>query len=255
MAERLVMSSYWKNLAPFFFGYEACSAGHTFGPAYREYYLIHYVLSGKGTYYREGKTYAINTGDIFIIRPNEITTYQADPQDPWEYAWLSFLMSEPPLFLDKPVIHHPPVQHIFTYLRDHLQDKMLDGKIYSLTYELLWILMQKESSHTPEDYASYAKTYFELTYMKHITIEDIAKNLHIDRRYLTGVFRKAYGISPKEYLINLRMQKAVQFIQAGHNISEASRMAGFTDLSNFYKQYKARYGTVPGIDRKKHSTR
>lgn len=250
MAEQLVMSSYWKNLTPFFFGYEACSAGHTFGPAYREYYLIHYVLSGKGTYFRDGNRYEVNSGDLFIIRPEEITTYQADLQDPWEYAWIAFHISNPPLFLDKAIIHQPPVHHIFAYIRDHFLEKKIDGKIYSLTYELLWILTYKESSRTPEDYAAYAKTYFELSYMQHISIEDVAKNLHIDRRYLTEVFRRAYEISPKEYLIDLRMQKAVQFIHAGHNISEASRMAGFTDLSNFYKQYKARYGTVPGEHKK-----
>lgn len=245
MAERLIMSNYWKNLTPFFFGYEVCSSGHTFGPAYREYYLIHYVLSGKGTYYRDGKTYEVSSGDLFIIRPSEITTYQADLHDPWEYAWLAFHTSDPPMFLDKPVIHHPPVHHIFAYIRDHFQEKKIDGKIYSLTYELLWILTQKESSRTPEDYAAYAKTYFELSYMQHISIEDVAKNLHIDRRYLTKVFRKAYGISPKEFLTNLRMQKAVHFIHSGHNVTESARMAGFTDLSNFYKQYKTRYGSVP----------
>ena len=251
MAERLVIPNYWKNLIAIFFGYENCPAGHTFGPAYRDYYLIHYVLSGKGIYYRDGKKYEINSGDLFIIRPEEITTYQADMQEPWEYSWLAFRISDPPMFLDKPVIHQPPVGHIFTYLRDHFKDQKIDGKIYALTYELLWILIQKESSHTPEDYAAYAKTYFEVSYMQRITIEDIADNLHIDRRYLTEVFRKAYGISPKEYLINLRMEKVAQFMQSGHNISESARMSGFTDLSNFYKQYKARYGAVPSTHRKK----
>ena len=64
MAERLVIPNYWKNLTAIFFGYENCPAGHTFGPAYRDYYLIHYVLSGKGIYYRDGKKYELNSGDI-----------------------------------------------------------------------------------------------------------------------------------------------------------------------------------------------
>lgn len=250
MAERLIDPNYWNKMTAIFFGYEKCTPGHSFGPGSREYYLVHYVLSGKGIYSRDRKTYKVNTGDLFIIRPGEDTLYCADREDPWEYAWIAFRISAPPMFLDEPVIQKPPVGHIFSFIRDHFMDKKIDAKVYSLTYELLWILTQKESSHMPEDYALYAKTYFELSYMQHITIENIAANLHIDRRYLTEVFRKEYGISPKEYLIDLRMQKAVQFIHAGHNISEASRMAGFTDLSNFYKQYKARYGTVPGEHKK-----
>lgn len=253
MAERLVIPNYWKGLTALFFGHEKCTAGYSFGPGSREYYLVHYILNGKGTYCRSKKVYNVNTGDLFIIRPGEETLYCADREDPWEYAWLAFQIQEPPMFLDEPVIHQPPIGHIFTFIRDHFQDKKIDGKIYSLTYELLWILTQKESSRTPEDYAAYAKTYFELSYMQRITIENIAANLHIDRRYLTEVFRKAYGVSPKEYLTNLRMDKAVKFMNAGHNITESARMAGFTDLSNFYKQFKARFGSVPGTHTKNHN--
>ena len=251
MAERLVAPNYWNNLTAIFFGYEKCAPGYSFGPGSREYYLVHYILSGKGIYSRGKNTYKVNTGDLFIIRPDEDTFYCADRQDPWEYAWLAFRIPDPPMFLDEPVIRQPPIGHIFTFIRDHFRDKSIDGKIYSLTYELLWILTQKESSRMPEDYALYAKTYFELSYARPITIQNIAVNLHIDRRYLTEVFRKTYGISPKAYLTNLRMEKAIHYMDTGHNITESARMAGFTDLSNFYKQYKDRYGSLPGVRLKK----
>lgn len=251
MAERLVAPNYWNNLIAIFFGYEKCAPGYSFGPGSREYYLVHYILSGKGIYSRGNNTYKVNTGDLFIIRPDEETFYCADRQNPWEYAWLAFRIPDPPMFLDEPVIRQPPIGHIFTFIRDHFRDKSIDGKIYSLTYELLWILTQKESSRMPEDYALYAKTYFELSYARPITIQNIAVNLHIDRRYLTEVFRKTYGISPKAYLTNLRMEKAIHYMDTGHNITESARMAGFTDLSNFYKQYKDRYGSLPGVRLKK----
>lgn len=39
------------DVNPLICGEEACEPGHTFGPAARDYYLLHYVLSGKGTFF------------------------------------------------------------------------------------------------------------------------------------------------------------------------------------------------------------
>ena len=41
---------------------------------------------------------------------------------------LAFRIPEPPIFLDEPVIRQPPIGHIFTFMRDHFQDKKLTEK-------------------------------------------------------------------------------------------------------------------------------
>lgn len=43
-------------------GIEECSKGHSFGPAVRNEYLIHYILSGRGMYQIHGKTYEVGPG-------------------------------------------------------------------------------------------------------------------------------------------------------------------------------------------------
>ena len=59
-----------KDLYPLYYGYENCLPGKSFGPAVREKYLIHYIVSGSGVFYRGGTAYpaslAINTGLEFI---------------------------------------------------------------------------------------------------------------------------------------------------------------------------------------------
>ena len=65
-------------------------SGHFWGPAIRPHYLLHVILHGKGTFLYHGKEYALSSGDAFLIEPMQTHYYQADKEDPWEYAWVGF---------------------------------------------------------------------------------------------------------------------------------------------------------------------
>ena len=69
-------------------GFEKCVPLHSFGPAIRPNYLLHYVLDGKGYYYVDDKKYTITKNQGFLINPNTVTFYQADKDDPWTYLWI-----------------------------------------------------------------------------------------------------------------------------------------------------------------------
>ena len=55
---------------------------HSFGPASKPHYLIHYVLSGKGHFRFHDKEYRLEAGYGFLNQPNELAFYQADAKDP-----------------------------------------------------------------------------------------------------------------------------------------------------------------------------
>ena len=83
------------DLGLYQFGREDCDPAHSFGPAIRNHYLFHYILSGKGTFMwqdRKGRdnTAVLRAGQGFLISPRQITTYIADERIPWEYCWLEF---------------------------------------------------------------------------------------------------------------------------------------------------------------------
>ena len=64
-------------------GCSQTEALHSFGPASKPHYLIHYVLSGKGHFRFHDKEYRLEAGYGFLIQPNELAFYQADAKDPW----------------------------------------------------------------------------------------------------------------------------------------------------------------------------
>ena len=67
-------------------GEEACSPGHGFGPAVRDHYLIHCVLTGQGTLYRGERRWKIGKSEGFLILPEEVNYYRADGEEPWHYC-------------------------------------------------------------------------------------------------------------------------------------------------------------------------
>ena len=251
--EQVVIPGRWHNIAPIVYGYEECAPGHSFGPALRDYYLLHYIFDGCGTFFTEGQACSVRKGEIFVISPGQITTYCADTEDPWIYCWLGFTSPEPMDFLNAPVIHIPSSRSIFEQIRECFQAGSMDCRVFGLTYDLLWQLSRRLGSEQSRstDYAVYARTHLENTYMTDVSIEGLAQLLHIDRRYLTNVFRKTYGISPKTFLMELRLERAREFLSAGYSVTDAATMAGFRDLSNFSKKYKARFNACPSEHRTK----
>jgi hypothetical protein len=83
------------DLSIFQFGYEECDSLHSFGPAMRNHFLFHYILSGRGRLIStndrgDSVEYHLEDGQGFLIWPGQHNTYIADEKNPWIYAWVEF---------------------------------------------------------------------------------------------------------------------------------------------------------------------
>lgn len=85
-----LLESKFKEFHLCFCGYAQCDPLHSYGPATRPNYIIHYILEGKGIYRVGGRTYHLSEGQGFLIEPETLTFYQADRDDPWSYIWIGF---------------------------------------------------------------------------------------------------------------------------------------------------------------------
>ena len=259
MEERIfpITNQKYHDINPLLCGYQICEKGHSFGPAMRDLYLIHYITNGKGVFFSHGTSHILQKGNMFLIRPGEITYYQADNSEPWEYVWIGFngKLADKLLTADVPdTFYSPQMSHIFAELRNvnlssHKQDLYICSKIYEI---LSLIEATDQPVSSPESYVRQARDYILANYANHITIEGIARVLGIDRRYLTTLFKSQYAVSPKQFLLNVRIDKAHELLcKTNMPIADIARSVGYEDALLFSKTYKIRTGKSPSQARRK----
>lgn len=92
-------------------GYEECDPGHSYGPAVRKSFMIHYVTQGKGIFKVNGQTYRLSRGDLFFIVPGQEIYYEADKDDPWGYGWIGMTGAHIESYLRRTSFFDSPIAH------------------------------------------------------------------------------------------------------------------------------------------------
>ena len=241
----IVSDEGYRDLNPMQFGYEECEKGHFYGPAIRTHWLIHFVVSGFGIFKIDDKEYKIRPGEMFIIPPYVETYYEADKNNPWNYIWIGFTSCTP---LPAPLPHTiklPEASEIFNAMKSC--EDFSEGRsayLCSRLWDLFALILGKEQSRN--DYVKAALDCIHSEYMTGITIEEIAARLNIDRTYFYSLFKKKVGISPKQYLLNHRMNIAAKLIKNQNiSVSTAGFSVGYTDIFTFSKMFKKHFGLSP----------
>ncbi|MBE6934385.1 MAG: AraC family transcriptional regulator [Ruminococcaceae bacterium] len=244
MSSEMIVNAHYQGLNPVQFGYEHCAPFHSYGPAVRTHWLLHYVVCGKGKFIKKGITYEVGQGDTFVISPYEETYYEADGDNPWYYIWIGFT-GEVPVALDTAVLHIPALGRIFEGAKNchHFtggRSAFLSGKLWEIFSCIL------ENRDATLDYVGQTVHCISLEYANGITISQIAKRLNINRSYLSALFKKQFGVSPQEYLTAFRIQKAEELmLEHGKSPTVAAISTGYSDVYQFSRMFKRCRGLSP----------
>lgn len=234
----------FNDINPSTAGHDTCSPTSGFGPSIRPYYLIHYVASGKGSFECSKGIFHLHQGQLFIIRPGEVTKYWANPDDPWHIIFVSFDGELADKLLDNDVIVADFSENIFFEILECEQMvSMREEFLASTIFKILAVLFETGKKNT--DYALEAKNYILKNYMGRISVQKIADNLHINRRYLGCLFKKEMNMTLKGFLTMTRMSRAVSLLKMGHSVAAVAIMVGYRDPFNFSKMFKKHFGRSP----------
>lgn len=250
-------------------GMSKCEPAHSFGPAVRDHYLIHYVLEGKGSFHVEGKNYRLNKNEGFLICPDVVTYYEADIEEPWSYAWVGFkgikaeaYLKQANLHKNNPIFKHEEGSFIRRCLDEMRMaaklkfgsDLRLQGLLSVFLSELIEMaeVQQGQGANYKEMYLKRTLQFIETNYSRDITVSDMAQYIGLNKNYFSTFFKENLRITPQEYLIRYRVNKACELMKNQVlTIAEISRSVGYNDPLGFSKIFKKVKGLPPKKYREK----
>ncbi len=229
---------------------------HSFGPALKPHYMIHYILSGKGKFSIGGEVYLLEAGYGFLIMPDELVFYQADEKEPWTYVWVGFSGTQAGEYIEniglsvrQPVFKSDASEELYRIVKD-----MMEHNTFGLSNDLRrngqlggFLSVIAEGSRIEKTneadranvYVRKAVSFIQSNYCNPIKVTDVAEYVCINRSYLYTLFQNSIGMSPQQFLTTFRITKATELLQlTALPIESIALSCGYRDPLVFAKAFR-----------------
>lgn len=248
-------------------GMERCDPTAHYGPETRDCWHLHAVLSGRGTLRAGGQTFHPHYGQFFLLKDGETVEYWADPQDPWEYCWVTYKGTESERLsaemgfersvycLDSSIdvrefyglIQRMYEQPEMNYVND-LRRRGILLEFLALTMEATGNGKKPGQAGRGADQEYYVQCALDFIHNNFdtIAVSDIVAYIGITRSYLSRIFRARVGRTPQDYLIQYRVSRArTLLVETDMSVTEIAAKVGYENPLTFSRMFHGVCGESP----------
>lgn len=218
----------------------------------RNIYIIHYITAGKGKFMNKN----FIAGDAYIVIPNELEMIEAESS--YESYWLMFkgtkansVVKSCELPLHNDVFKFTKTKECAMLLKQFLDASpaneieeayLMQGVLHNIF--ALHMHNCSKNIHPSFTLSSQIKNFIDSNYFNNINFSNLAQHLNYSRSHLYKVFKADYGISPTEYLLNLRIEKSKELLRQ-FPVNETAYSIGFNNPLYFSRIFHKRVGLSP----------
>lgn len=225
--------------------------------------ILIYCLHGKG-YCKIGPYHYDILPNQYLILPatSEILTYGADYDEPWTIYWVHFTGENMGMFNqslqiveDKGPVQLPLNKRglaVWEEMYECLESGLgVNNIMYAnmcLHHFIASFLYPESVNSQRVDNKCVESTinYMEERVHGKLTVEDMAERLQLSTSYFSAIFRKATGMPPMDYFIQLKMQKACELLYLENlKVKEVAEAIGYDDPFYFSRQFKKHMKVSP----------
>lgn len=252
-------------------GYHETTQGRYSSQTVVDHYVLHCIVSGKGSYQIHNQTYRLKANDCFLLIPNVPILYQSDILDPWVYYWIGFsgigsqqLMQLCDISSSSPTLHFEPIQELVSILQPLLSLNAASaadsytalGQFYVLCSRLMQHNHNIKPLSAKEYYVNQAISLIHDSYYRDSSVQDISNAIGLDRTYLYRIFREISGTTIQQYITSLRLKRACHFLSSSSlSYSEIAYYCGYSSAQYFSMAFKKNTGLSPSAYRRQAAER
>ncbi len=226
-------------------------------------YLLLFTVSGMGTVISGGTELLAKSQNAIIIDCHIPHRYFASDAG-WEFYWIHFNGAMAKEFYD--ILYSGTVKSVavndankmlsligdimgLAEKNDILSSLEISSHIHGIFNITVASLLESEQIRHNGQYYQYIKTavdFIHENYTQSITVDDIINKLHISKFHFIRLFRRTVGTTPYNYIMAYRINESKILLRnTDKPISEIAELCGFSDTSNFIRQFKKHCSEKP----------
>lgn len=226
-------------------------------------YQILYITEGNGVLETKDGKYNLQPGSVVLLVPGKWHRYRPNKKTGWTEYYIGFdgkfarhFLSTDALKENLPVIQcglHEEIITSYNQAFDITQkakpgyQQILSGIAIKLLGIILSYVKNKEFTGKPiESIIEKTRQYIHDHYQTNVDLEKLADDNNIGYSYFRKMFKRFTGISPGQYLLQLRISKAKDLIiTTDSNIKDIAIETGFDSIYYFSRVFKEKIGKTP----------
>lgn len=229
-------------------------------------FQLKYTYEGEGELIYCGKTHQLGPNQGYVIDCRKPHEYHIKKK-PWKHSEIHFFGTPSSFIMDQfstddivcfevaETIFQPEIETLLTLHESIIPYRELQIS-HQLEHILLMILCRSDSyqqtiNKIPEN-LHFLLSYIDLHYMEPLTLDYLAEFSNISKFHLCKLFQKYLGLSPKEYILQLRIENAKNLLRnTTIPANKIASMVGINDENYFYRLFKSKVGMSANDFRKK----
>jgi len=235
---------------------------------------IYFPYGGRGAFALDGREHMLRPRHVALLPAKRQNRCWQDPRDPVEKIWVHFdarvlglvdLFDVLPCPAPFDTQGDPEIQRLLEALVEEAkapapyQGLAQTGMLALILARILRLaekqkvpaairhpLVEKEALRGPGDRIGAVLEHIAAHYAKDLSLEDLAKVVHLHPTYFSNHFRKATGVAPMAFLQKFRIERAKGLLSTSDlTVAEAGAKVGFPDPYHFSRVFKKLTGSAP----------
>lgn len=222
---------------------------------------VQYVVSGSGVIVTDTDVYPVQTGDTFLLPEGDTQIYYSNVDNRFERIWLNFKGT-----LATDLLQTYGIANVRVFRQTDTKDLLLDlqnccknntdPQAYKDETAVLFLKLvqflakHKQEEPTKDEQTDEIRIYIDRHVDEKLSLEDIAEHFYLSQEHVIRKFKKAYDITPHQYMLQSKIRLAMVMLQSSElSVEEISEKLTFSDPRHFSATFKKFVGLRPSAYR------